>query len=320
MNRDLDAVIVGEALVDFLPTVRGRLRDVRAFEAHSGGAPANAAVGAARLGARVAFVGVVGEDEFGHLLRNVLAAEGIDLSRLRHTREAQTGLAFVAIDERGERSFVFYRRPSADWLLGPEDVDPDFLARARLVHVGTNSLLLPSGVAALRRILEVVRERDLLLSFDPNIRVHLWEDPARLRALAGEVADRAAVVKCSAEEAEWIAGVHEPYAAARALVARGAELAVVTRGADGAVWARRTDEGEVPAPAVEAVDATGAGDGFTAALLVRLSAELRQGVRPAAIPVERLRDHVTFAGRVGAAVVTRLGAVAGLPRLGDPLP
>jgi fructokinase len=316
----LDAVIVGEALVDFLPTVRGRLRDVRVFEAHSGGAPANAAVGAARLGAKVAFVGVVGEDEFGHLLRNVLVEEGIDVSRLRHTGEAQTGLAFVAIDERGERSFMFYRRPSADWLLGPEDVDPDFLARGRIVHIGSNSLLLPSGVAALERILEVARDRDLVLSFDPNIRVHLWEDPSRLRALAGAIAGRATVVKCSAEEAEWVAGERDPYPAARALVARGAELAVVTRGADGAVWARRTDEGEVSAPRVEVADATGAGDGFTAGLLTRLSAELRQDLRPAAIPVERLRDHVAFSCRVGAAVCTRLGAVAGLPRHGEPLP
>ena len=317
---ELDVVIMGEALVDFLPTTRGRIRDVRAFEVHSGGAPCNVAVGVARLGGKVGFVGVVGEDEFGHLLRNALERDGVDAGGLRHTSEAKTGLSFIALDEHGERTFLFYRRPSADMLLAERDADPAYLGRAGILHFGTNSLLLPAGVAAARALVAHGRARGAVISCDPNLRLHLWDDPEVLRALLGELTAACEVVKCSAEEAPFVTGADEPHEAAAALVARGAKLAVVTRGAGGAVWARAGDRGEAPAQAVEVVDATGAGDGFMAALLVRLSAELRGGVRPGAIPADRLTEHVRFACRVGSRVCTRLGAATALARLGDELP
>lgn len=320
MSEPLDVVIMGEALVDFLPTVRGRIRDVRNFEVHSGGAPCNVAVGVARLGASVGFIGVVGEDEFGHFLRGALTREGIDCERLRHTTEAKTGLSFIALDEQGERTFLFYRRPSADMLLAEEDPADAYLARGRILHFGTNSLLLPAGVAAARRVVARGRAAGALVSCDPNLRLHLWDDPGVLRRLLEELTAGCGVVKCSAEEAAFVTGSSEPAAAAAALVSRGAELAVITTGASGAVYARRQDAGRVAAPVVEVVDATGAGDGFMAGLLTRLSGELRAGLRPAAIPATRLEEHLRFACRIGSAVCTRLGAATGLPRAGEPLP
>src|SRR5436309_8982028 len=101
---DLDVVCFGEALVDLLPDSRGRLRDCERFEVHSGGAPANVAVGLARLGKRVALAGAVGDDEFGHLLRRKLEGEGVELA-LRPTSEAKTGMWFIALDAHGERTF-----------------------------------------------------------------------------------------------------------------------------------------------------------------------------------------------------------------------
>lgn len=313
-----DLLCVGEALVDFLPQERGPMRAVRHFAVTSGGAPANVAIGASRLGARVAFSGVVGSDEFGHFLRDALEGEGVDCSAVRHTRERKTGLSFIALDAGGERTFDFYGAPSADMLLAPEDAD--VAPAARIVHAGSNTLLLPAGIDGTMRFLARGREAGAVISLDPNLRLHRWEQPAVLQALLAEMCPGADVVKIAAEEAAFVTGVQEPRAAARALVERGVALAVVTRGADGAVWARRSDEGAVSAPVVQVVDATGAGDGFMAGLLVRVAEELRGGVRPDAIPVERLRDHLAFACRVGAAVVGRLGAVAGLPRAGDPLP
>jgi len=318
--RRFDLLCVGEALVDFLPRERGPMRAVRHFAVTSGGAPANVAIGAARLGARVAFTGVVGEDEFGHFLRDALEAEGIDCGGLRHTRECKTGLSFIALDEAGERSFDFYGAPSADMLLDERDVDVERIAAARILHCGSNTLLLPAGAEATQRMVEAARASGAAISIDPNLRLHRWSDHALLqRLLAGLVAG-ADVVKVAQEEAAFVTGHEAPEDAARALVDRGVGLAVVTRGAAGAIWARAGDRGAVAAPRVEAVDSTGAGDGFMAGLLVRLAAESRGGLRPGEVPAARLEEHLAFACRVGAAVVTRLGAVAGLPRAGDPLP
>ena len=313
-----DLLCVGEALVDFLPQERGPMRAVRHFAVTSGGAPANVAIGASRLGARVAFSGVVGADEFGHFLRGALESEGVDCGALRHTAERKTGLSFIALDESGERSFDFYGAPSADMLLAPEDADA--APPARIVHAGSNTLLLPAGVEATRRFLARGRESGAVISLDPNLRLHRWAEPAALQRMLAEMCPGADVVKLAAEEAAFVTGRAAPEEAARALVESGVRLAVVTRGRHGAVWARAGDEGAVPAPAVEVVDATGAGDGFMAGLLVRLAGELRGGVRPEAVAAERLRDHLAFACSVGAAVVRALGAVAGLPRAGEPLP
>src|SRR5579863_3373976 len=124
MAREFDVICVGEALVDFLPESAGKpVRDVERWTRCSGGSPANVAIGLSRLGCNVGFSGVVGEDEFGAFLQSALAAEGIDVEGVRTTREARTGLAFVALSESGERSFTFYRKPSAELLLGVDDVN-----------------------------------------------------------------------------------------------------------------------------------------------------------------------------------------------------
>jgi fructokinase len=307
--RAMDVVCIGEAVLDLVASRRGPLRAARTFEASSGGAPCNVAVGAARLGARAAFVGVVGDDEFGRLLRDALVDEGVDVSALRHDRARRTDLCFIAVDPSGERSF-FYPAPSdARPALGPDDVPPDLLRAARVVHFGGGLLETASGVAAVEKLTDAARGH-ATVTFDPNPRLHRWADRELLRARLAAAVPRCDVVKCSAEEAVWVAGVAEPAAAARALVARGVALAIVTLGPQGAVWARASDEGAVPAPVVEVVDTTGAGDAFCAALATRLAAE----GPPAAIPADRLAAHLRFACEIGSAAVTRLGAIAGVPR------
>jgi fructokinase len=184
----MDVVCVGESLVDFLPAEPGeRVRDVTAWRPCIGGSLANVAVGVARLGGRPAYVGVVGEDEFGHFLRERLAAEGVDVSHMRQTAEARTGLVFISIDARGERSFTYFRTRSAEFLLGERDVDPAFLGRARVVHCGTNSLKLPEARVAMLRILDTARAAGRIVSCDPNLRLHAWEDPEVLRELLGQL-------------------------------------------------------------------------------------------------------------------------------------
>lgn len=311
--RDLDVLCLGEALVDLLPDRRGALEECERFEACAGGAPANVATGLARLGLRVAFRGVVGDDPFGRVLARKLAAEGVACA-FRFARERPTGMWFVALDERGERSFFSPNaRFSADKLLAPADVDRALLARARWLHVGTSAHVLPAGGDALRTAVAAARDLGLLVSFDPNVRAHLWDDLAPLRRLVADVLPASAVVKIAEDEAELCTGERDPALAAARLVEMGVAIACVTLGADGALVRRGADVLRVAAERVEVVDTTGAGDAFVAGLL---SALARAGPI-AALSRSELERAVRFASRVAARACTRVGAVAGLPRASE---
>jgi len=295
----LDAVCFGEALVDLLPDRRGRLRDCEGFQAHSGGAPANVAVGLARLGLRAGFVGVVGEDEFGHLLERKLAGEGVEAA-LRFTGEAKTGVWFVSLDLRGDRSFFTPTgAESADKLIDERDVAR--VPQARIFHCGSSSHIRPAAQLALRSAVRAARRRGMIVSFDPNVRAHLWRDLRELRALCDDVLPLCEVVKLSEDELEPCLGLRDPALALERLAEAGVKLACVTLGARGAMARRGNESAQVPAPQVEVVDTTGAGDGFVAALLS--SDPLRSPLAKA----------LRFACAVGSRVCTRLGAVGGLP-------
>jgi len=313
MARDLDVVCLGEALVDLLPERRGRLEDCDRFEACAGGAPANVATGLARLGVRVALRGVLGDDPFGRLLVRKLQAEGVRCG-FRLTRERPTGMWFVALDGRGERTFFSPNaRFSADKLVRPDEVDPALLARASWLHVGSSAHVLPAGQAALRDAVAAARELGTRVSFDPNVRAHLWDDLGALRRLCADVLPACTLVKLSEDEAEVVTGEADPARAAARLAALGVPLACVTLGERGALVRRGEDLLHVAAERVEVVDTTGAGDGFVAGLLADL---IRRGPVEA-LPRADLERAVAFANRVAARVCTRVGAVAGLPRAGD---
>jgi fructokinase len=308
----LDVLCFGEALVDFLPDRRGRLRDCERFEAHSGGAPANVAVGIARLGLHAGFCGVVGDDEFGRLLERKLRAEGVEAS-LRFSAQARTGVWFVALDRRGDRTFL---SPSgthgADKLISALDVRRAPVARTRWLHCGTSSHVLPEGQRALVAAVRRAREASVRISFDPNVRAHLWKDLRDLRKLCDRVFPSCDVVKLSREETDVCTGERDPRRAAAALVSRGVKLACITLGARGALVRQGVRELRVAAPQVEVVDTTGAGDGFVAGLLSRLpTSDL------SSLPDSVLQNALAFGCAVGSRVCTRLGAVAGLPRKGD---
>ncbi len=313
VSRDLDFLCFGEALVDLLPRTRGPLEACETFEVCAGGAPANVATGLARLGQRVAFRGVVGDDPFGRLLARRLTAEGVACA-FRFARERPTGMWFVALDDRGERTFFSPNaRFSADKLVAPADVDRGLLARARWLHVGSSAHVLPAGQAALRAAVAAARELGVLVSFDPNVRLHLWDDVAPLRALCADVLPGCAVAKVADDEVELCAGVADPERAAARLVEMGVGLACVTLGAGGALLRRGRDVLRVPAELVAVVDTTGAGDAFVAGLL----AALARWPSPAELPLPDLERAAAFGCRVAARVVGRVGAVAGLPRAGE---
>jgi fructokinase len=305
----IDVLCFGEALVDLLPDRRGKLRDCERFSVHSGGAPANVAVGLSRLGLRAAFCGVVGDDEFGHLLDRKLRDEGVE-TQFRFVREARTGLWFVALDERGERTFFSPGGPdSADKMVTEEDALAAPLDRARWLHCGSSCHIRPDAQRALRRVVERAHSASVRISFDPNVRAHLWRDLRDLRALCESVFPMCTMVKLSDDECEACVGERDSERAARRLRDAGVQFVCITRGERGASVLRGDRWFHTAALTVEVADTTGAGDGFVAGLLSRLA-------RNPDPTDEMLQSALELGCFVGSSVCTRLGAVAGLPRVG----
>ena len=301
-----DVLCFGEALVDLLPDQRGRLRDCERFEVHSGGAPANVAVGLARLGVPTAFCGVVGDDEFGHLLARKLRDEGVD-ARLRFSARARTGLWFVALDDRGDRTFFSPGGlDSADKLIARQDALAAPIPEVRWLHCGSSCHIRPEGQRALKTAVARAAKASVRVSFDPNVRLHLWGNPESLRALCESVFPTCTLVKLSEDECEACVGERVPERAAAALRDRGVRIACVTLGDRGAIALRGERWFRADAPRVQVVDTTGAGDGFVAGMLSRLA-------RDPDPTDEALQAALDLGCQVGSNVCTQMGAVAGLP-------
>ena len=306
-----DVICLGELLIDFVPTVTGTsLIEAPAFKKAPGGAPANVAVGLARLGIPSAFMGKVGDDPFGHFLAKTLAEAGVDVGPLGFTDQARTALAFVSLRVDGEREFMFYRHPSADMLFTPEEVDERALRSARALHFGSISLISEPSRSATLHAIATARAAGCLISCDPNLRLALWPDAEAARAGLLLGMGEADVIKISDEELHFLTGSDDPAAARKQLWHDKLQLMVVTLGAAGCIYFTPDHEGVVVGFSVQAVDATGAGDGFVAGLLQGL---LRD--RTAAGDPQRLREICRLACAVGALTTTQRGAIPALPTL-----
>lgn len=310
----LDVLSFGEALVDFFPERPGvALAACDVFHRQLGGAPANVAVGLARLGARVGLMTLVGPDAFGTFVRDRLAAEGVDVAGVGVHRTAKTGVTFVAVGAHGERSFLFFRHPSADQMIAEHDVDERLVERARVLHVGSSTLAREPSRAATWRAIAAARRAGALVSTDPNWRPHLWENPAEAAPLLQALVAQCDLVKISDDELAPLTGVTDPEEGARKLRALGPALVVVTLGARGCYVEHAAGCDWLPGERVDVVDTTGAGDGFMAGVLAALAPLFAAGARPAELTRAQLRAACAQGNKIGAAVVTKLGATSGLP-------
>jgi fructokinase len=276
------------------------------FTARPGGAPANVAVAAARLGSETAFVGSVGEDLFGDLILRTLEAEGVDTSAVRRCEPpTRTSIAFVEVSG-GDRSFTFYRSdPAADELLSPEDVSEEVLSGASFVNFGSIPLIKDPARSAIHWAVELAEELDVPVAFDVNFREHLWESAETAREVVDPLLDRSRIVKLSDDEISPLLGTQRAEEAARILLDRGVALVFVSLGPEGALYATKDFSGEVPSFEVEVVDPTGAGDAFLAAALVRLS--------KGGWDEETVREAARRGTTAGAIACTDYGAMRALP-------
>jgi fructokinase len=305
----------GEALIDFLADPPGADEAVRRFSRHAGGAPANVAVGVARLGGSARFVGMLGDDMFGRFLLAQLQHHGVDTAQVRRTSEAPTALAFVSLDEDGERSFSFYRPPAADLLFRAADFDPAAFASLAVFHCCSNSLTEPGIAAATLHGMALAAGAGALASFDLNLRPALWPRGADPRPVAWQALERAQLVKLSREELEWLAQDGGEEAAIARLFANAARVVLVTDGGAGPIrWWTRAKRGEAHTFRVDAVDTTAAGDAFVAGLLQRIVSLGVAGDVAGAFEDDASRtDLLRHAMAAGALATTRYGAFDAMP-------
>lgn len=270
-------VALGEALVDISPLDYGAtLEDGSPLHPAPGGAPANVAVAAAKLGAYSSFLGAVGDDPFGRLLRRTLAVNGVDVRGVV-TVPQPTAVAFVALTEGGEREFMFYGKPAAHDRLTAADVDAFLATRpftaGDVIHLASNCLIHGQARDASHRAVAAATAAGAAVSFDVNLRLALWDRPAQaeVRAVIQPILYAARLVKLSLDELEYLTGGRshtDALALASDLTEGNAALVCVTLGAAGAWYVTRSGAGHVPGYAVEARDTTGAGDAFAAAVAV----------------------------------------------------
>lgn len=290
--------VLGDAVVDLLPDGEGRLLQC------PGGAPANVAVGIARLGGQSAFIGRVGDDPFGRFMAKTLADEKVDVKSMRLDPAHRTSTVVVDLDDHGERSFTFMVRPSADLFLESADL-PTFSA-GEWLHVCSIALSAEPSRSATFEAMAAIREAGGYVSFDPNIRPDLWPDENELRRCLEQALQSADVVKLSVEELAFLTGNVEVNVGLDTLMARcPARLVLVTQGKEGVIaWHQGTVK-HYPATPVECVDTTGAGDAFVAGLLYGLASG------------QDLTPVIALAQRCGALATTAKGAMTALPWLHD---
>lgn len=306
----LDVVALGELLIDFTCiSIDGEGYPTMA--AHPGGAPANFLAALSKFGAKTALIGKAGDDAFGKMLIATLDRTGIDTRGMILSQTEFTTLAFVTLDENGNREFSFARKPGADTCLTPSEVDLTLIEEARIFHFGTLSLTHEPARSATRRAVAYAKERGKLISYDPNLRVPLWEDmdTAREQLLWG--LSQADIVKISQEEVEFLFDLGPEEGADYILKYFPVKLVFVTCGAEGCYYQNAKGKGRVPALAdVQAVDTTGAGDIFGGSAMWKL---LQLGKTPEDLTDAELRETVSFACTVAGLSVTRFGGISSVP-------
>src|SRR5690606_4400370 len=270
MARTPAIACFGEALIDFLALPGEDAATGRRFLEQAGGAPANVAVGIARLGGDARFAGMLSSDMFGDFLLAQLARFGVDTGQVRRTDEARTALAFVSLDAGGERSFNFYRPPAADLLFRAADFEEEAFAGLAAFHVCSNSLTAPAIADATLHGMRLAADAGALVSMDLNLRPALWPGDADPRPVLWQALALAQLVKLSGEELAFLADGGAGHDAIARLFSRATQAVLVTDGAAPIRWFTREDSGSAPTFAVDAVDTTAAGDAFVAALLQRL--------------------------------------------------
>ncbi len=305
-----DILSMGELLIDFTPV--GQTEDGRLlFARNPGGAPANVAVQAKRAGVSAGFLGRVGKDMFGDFLVSTLKDCGVETQGLSQDPDYATTLAFVQLNDQGDRDFSFYRNPGADTRLSFEGTDLSLLDNCKLLCFGSLLMTAEPSRSAVEQLVDYARKQGKITAYDPNWRPPLWkgreeEGVARMKSLI----PKADIMKVSDEELALLTGKDSVEEGAWALLEQGVSLVVVTMGPKGCRAYTPGNTLEKNTYDTHVKDTTGSGDSFFGALLAKI---VLSGKRPAQLSQEELADFVDFANAAGAVCATKTGAIPALP-------
>ena len=306
----MDVVALGELLIDFTCEAVDA-GGYPTMAAHPGGAPANFLAALSRFGAETALMGKVGDDAFGKMLLGTLQKAGIDTRGMVTTDEVFTTLAFVTLDETGNREFSFSRKPGADTCLTEQELDLRLIDETKVFHFGTLSLTHEPARSATYRAVEYARRQGKWITFDPNLRKPLWKDLDTAKEQMRWGLSQADVVKISDEEVAFLFGMTPEEGAAHILREFGGKLVFVTCGARGCFFQNRRTSGMVPGlTGLSVVDTTGAGDIFGGSALWML---LQTDEDPAELTEAQLRKVTEFACASAGLSTTRYGGISSVP-------
>ncbi len=300
----------GELLIDFTPS--GELGGQKLFMQNAGGAVANVAVAMARFGVSSGYSGMVGNDAFGHYLKDVLNDKGVDTSGLIVSDIYNTTLAFVHLFSNGDRDFSFYRKPGADIMYSADMVDEDAIRKARVFHFGSLSLTDEPARSATMKMLQIAKDAGVVVSYDPNYRAPLWSDEKTAKKMMLEGMTYADILKISDNEIDFLFGEMSYEQAAQMLLSRGIKLVFITMGSEGAIYAHRAGIGKAAPFAAQAVDATGAGDCFTGGVLSQF---MQSGKTLAELTLNDISGFARFANAAASICVEGKGGIPSIPCL-----
>lgn len=305
-----DVVALGELLMDFTPVGKSEKgNDI--FECNPGGAPANVLAALAKMGKKTAFIGKVGKDSFGFILKEVLENNHISSEGLRLSEEINTTITFINLDKNGDRDFMFYRKPGADMMLRSDEVDYNLIKKSKIFHFGSVSMTSEPCKSATLKAAKYAEENGILVSYDPNLRIPLWNNKEQARMQILEGMKYVDILKISEEELEFITGIKD-LEEGTAYLKDGYDIKVIfiTMGSEGCFYRAPGNTGKLAGYKVTAIDTTGAGDSFLGGALYKI---LEIGKQLTDLNKSDMEDIIGFANAVGALVATKKGAISIMP-------
>lgn len=308
MAKKYDVIALGELLIDF--TMNGQSEQGNnMFEACPGGAPCNVLALLNKMGKKTAFIGKVGKDQFGALLRDTITEAGIDASNLMVDENVNTTLAFVHTFPDGDREFSFYRNPGADMMLTADEVNPEVVKDTKVFHFGTLSMTHEGVREATKKAVETAKANGCLVSFDPNLRPPLWSSLDLAKEQMEYGFGKCDILKISDNEIQFVSG-KEDYEEGIAYLQEtyNIPLILLTMGKDGSRAYYKGMRVERPGFSVKAIETTGAGDTFCGSSLNYLVDHDCENLTE-----EQLGEMLTFANAAAALVTTKKGAIKAMP-------
>lgn len=298
----MDVISVGETMVLFTPETTGQMRYAKQFSSRIAGAETNTLIGLAKLGHQAGWISRVGKDEFGCAILSFVRGEGVDVSQVKQSADASTGIFFKEIVSEKNVRIHYYRKHSAASLLAPQDIDEDYIAQSKYLYItGITPALSESCRDMIFYAIDIAHKNGVQIVFDPNVRRKLWDDESARKTLL-RIAEKSDIILPGISEGEFLFNVNHHKEIAQLFHQLGAKVVVVKLGEKGAYYSADHESGHIPAARIEhVVDPVGAGDGFAAGLLSGLLDNLQ------------MKQAVARACAVGAMVTTVNGDVEGLP-------